>query len=208
MGSLGSSSPPRANFEWALLSLVNRIWLVSLISSLSRLCQDCQLEEVSEANRKHERHPSAGIAHPFTRKDKKYEVGDFMVREETFLGGLGWGTKVQQLLVSWSLQLLSEARNQPPLQIWSTYIVHGANLWVPYCLLHSFISCSSYIWICCLESRGGGGELNIFWTPLLEILIQLARVIFLNALGDSDLKKKKKVWYPLTHNVQSREKPK
>lgn len=59
--------------------------MVSLISSLSRLCQAYQLEEVSEANRKHERHPSAGIAHPFTRKDKKYEVGDFMVREETFL---------------------------------------------------------------------------------------------------------------------------
>lgn len=57
--------------------------MVSLISSLSRLCQDCPLEEVSEANRKPERQPSAGIAHPFTRKDKKYEVGDFMVREET-----------------------------------------------------------------------------------------------------------------------------
>lgn len=59
--------------------------MVSLISSLSRLCQDCRLEEVSEANRKHERHPSAGIAHSFTRKDKKYELGDFMLREETFL---------------------------------------------------------------------------------------------------------------------------
>lgn len=88
--------------------------MVSLISSLSRLCQDCQLEEVSEANRKRERRPSAGIAHSFTRKDSKHEVGDFMVREEAFLVEAGRRAALHQRLVSWRLQELREARNQCP----------------------------------------------------------------------------------------------
>lgn len=47
-----------------------------------------QLEEVSKANRKHQRHPPAGIARPFTRKNGSVESGYGTEKCQLFSQGL------------------------------------------------------------------------------------------------------------------------